>query len=654
MVLRILTYFALITILFTQVEVADIQFAGNKAYEAPVLLELLKSEVGEKYYSYYVNADELTIKNFYEANGYIDVEVSSILENFEKSFTEKRLIFNIRENWRYYFGNISVSGNKIFTSEELLEEFNPNKGDPYQVQKISDWLTKLVKKYKNNGKPFVAIDPQTKFAADNRFSIDLEIKIDEKNTVFFRKINVQSSDSNSLITDSLIIQKEFEFAKGEKYSLEKIEETQKYLYRTGIFQNVNFKAKEIKSGLVDSSTTDSVDMTLNLRERKRSYIGASLGLSTDQDQYIFLKSDDDQPFLNSLSYDLEVDVGKRNIWEGSGTDIGLLINPVFALDENNTMQVFSSKYRIYMAFLNQPFHRFKANLNFTYHELSHPRLNTKLKRLTGNYTTSYQVSDYSFLDFGLTLDVNSEDSTNNPVELKTEEKIRLGFLNSNVYSISANYRIDKRDNFVFPNDGYVVNSRLSASITENEDERVSFYTFRLDWKRYQPFFSSKNAIFASNIVLASVVSDASLKSIPKASRFYSSGLLRGFNTKSPHGPQVQIYEQNSTDSISYLAEGGKFMFILNLEIRRRLINDFYGQVFFDIGSLWRELENVNLNSLRFTYGLGLSYNLDLLVLRLDYGFKFRRLHYDVLDPIFPNNIKKDSPGELSFGFSYHF
>ena len=654
MVLRVLTFFLYITFIFSQVEISEIKFNGNKTFDASVLVELLKSEEGEKYYSYYVNADELTIKNFYEANGFIDVEINSMLVNDEKSFTEKKLIFNIRENWRYYFNDIRITGNKIFTKDELLEDFNSEKGDPYQVQKISDWLTRLVKKYKNNGKPFVFIDPLTSFSPDNRFYINLTLKIDEKNTVFFRKIKVLSSDSNKLVTDSSVIAGEFEFVKGEKYSLKKIEETQKYLYRTGIFQNVNFRATEIKTNSLDSSITDSVDMTLLLRERKRSYVGASLGLSTHQDQYIFLKNSEDNSLFNNLSYNLELDVGKRNIWEGSGTNIGLLVNPVFALDDQKTLQVFSSKYRLYMSFLNQPFHRFKANLNFTYHELSHPQLNTKLKRLTGNYTTTYQVSDFSHLDLGLTLDVNSEDSTNNPVVLTNEQKIRLGFLNSNVYSISANYRIDKRNNFVFPSSGFVINSKVVASITENENEKVNFYTIRFDWKRYQPFLSSKNAIFASNIALGSVISEASIKSIPKASRFYSSGLIRGFNSKSPHGPQIQVYEENATDSISYLAEGGKFMFILNLELRRRILGNFYGQVFLDIGSLWRELNDVNLKSLRYTYGLGFSYNLDLLVLRLDYGFKFRRKLYDVLEPIFPDKIKKDSPGELSFGFSYHF
>lgn len=117
---------------------------------------------------------------------------------------------------------------------------------------------------------------------------------------------------------------------------------------------------------------------------------------------------------------------------------------------------------------------------------------------------------------------------------------------------------------------------------------------------------------------------------PYREYFYAGGAnsIRAFSVRSI-GPGS--YRPENRTKYSYFEQIGSFKFETNLEYRFPLFGNFYGAVFLDAGNVW-ELENYEYyNGGKFRFknffkelalgtGLGLRYDLSMLVLRADLGF----------------------------------
>ena len=145
---------------------------------------------------------------------------------------------------------------------------------------------------------------------------------------------------------------------------------------------------------------------------------------------------------------------------------------------------------------------------------------------------------------------------------------------------------------------------------------------------------------------------------PFSELFYVGGAnsIRAFTVRSIGPGSFQGIPGNS--QFSYLMQNGDSKFVANLELRRRLFGSLYGAVFLDAGNVWNSRDwtlqhddeddqtthdfidtwndlfahtgfhaNKFFRELATGTGIGLRYDLDFLVLRVDWGFGLH-LPYD--------------------------
>jgi outer membrane protein assembly factor BamA len=119
---------------------------------------------------------------------------------------------------------------------------------------------------------------------------------------------------------------------------------------------------------------------------------------------------------------------------------------------------------------------------------------------------------------------------------------------------------------------------------------------------------------------------------PFSEQFYVGGAnsIRAFTVRSiGPGSFVPIGGRQ----VSYLLQNGEIKFVANLEYRRRLFGSLYGAAFLDAGNVWSHDDKIVggdyqfrpknfLKELATGTGLGLRYDLEFLVLRVDWGFGF--------------------------------
>lgn len=146
---------------------------------------------------------------------------------------------------------------------------------------------------------------------------------------------------------------------------------------------------------------------------------------------------------------------------------------------------------------------------------------------------------------------------------------------------------------------------------------------------------------------------------PYSEQFYVGGAnsIRAFTVRYV-GPGS--YHNPDGKNISYLDQTGDIRLLANLEYRPRLLGSLYGAVFIDAGNVWNfkendrpggafKLKNVP-KEMALGTGVGLRYDLDFLVIRVDWGIG---LHVPYKSGFYNVGSFKDSQS-LHFAIGYPF
>ncbi len=150
---------------------------------------------------------------------------------------------------------------------------------------------------------------------------------------------------------------------------------------------------------------------------------------------------------------------------------------------------------------------------------------------------------------------------------------------------------------------------------------------------------------------------------PYSEQFYVGGAnsIRAFTVRAI-GPG----RYKATDSgLSYLDQTGDIKFVANLEYRPRLLGDLYGAIFLDAGNIWLLRDdnyrgsdavfrwNSIINDMAVGTGLGLRYDLEFFVIRLDWGLGLH-MPYDTGKSGFFNINRLSDCQSLHLAIGYPF
>ncbi len=157
-----------------------------------------------------------------------------------------------------------------------------------------------------------------------------------------------------------------------------------------------------------------------------------------------------------------------------------------------------------------------------------------------------------------------------------------------------------------------------------------FVKLETDYTKTWPMDSKSKVVGHVNAGI--IYSYGNSKDAPFSELFYVGGAnsIRAFTVRSI-GPGGFVPEGGK--QWSYLMQNGQIKFVVNLEYRRRLFGDLYGAAFLDAGNVWNYDDEIAKSETIFKpknffkqlatgTGLGLRYDLEFLILRVDWGFGF--------------------------------
>ena len=177
---------------------------------------------------------------YYNEQGYRDARIvnDTVWDAPSKKSDQERLKVkvNIHEGRKFYFRNITFSGNTVYSDDVLRRSLRISKGDPYNRQLLDQNLqynpsgTDISSLYMDNGYLFFRSTP-VEVAVEND-SIDIEIRINEGKQARIRNVWVEGNT----ITNDKIIMRELYTRPGDLFSRDAVLRSRRELLTLRFFE----------------------------------------------------------------------------------------------------------------------------------------------------------------------------------------------------------------------------------------------------------------------------------------------------------------------------------------------------------------------------------------------------------------------------------
>ncbi len=269
-----------------RVRIKDINFIGNEHVKDFKLARAMKKTKSNKFYNFfnskkfnqkeYINDKKLVLSAFNEA-GYRDAR---LVRDSVYYIEPKRLAIDLvfEEGDKYYFRDITWTGNSVYPSEVLNSVLQVQKGDVYDVVTMEKRLRgggkqtdmDVSKLYRDNGYLFFNITPvETNIQND---SVDVELRISEGKQATLNNIVINGND----LTSEKVVRRQIFTRPGYLFRQSDFERSIREIASLGQFDPEAIMGEGGYS-IIPNQLNNTVDLVYNVTEKPSSQLELSGG-----------------------------------------------------------------------------------------------------------------------------------------------------------------------------------------------------------------------------------------------------------------------------------------------------------------------------------------------------------------------------------------
>ena len=269
-----------------KVKVQEIHFIGNEHVKEYKLARSMKKTKSRKFYNFfhtkkfdpkeYPNDKKSLISAFNEA-GYRDAR---IVKDSIYTIEPGRLGIDItvEEGDKYYFRDITWTGNSVYHSDQLNQVLSIKPGDVYDIVTMEKRLFgggkqtdyDISKLYRDNGYLFFSVTPvETNIQND---SVDVEMRISEGKQATLNNIIINGND----LTSEKIVRRQVFTRPGDLFSQSDFERSIREIASLGQFDPESIMSSSGYS-MITHQNDNTVDLVYNVTEKPSSQLELSGG-----------------------------------------------------------------------------------------------------------------------------------------------------------------------------------------------------------------------------------------------------------------------------------------------------------------------------------------------------------------------------------------
>ena len=594
-----------------QIDIRSVNISGNKSIKKKELMPLLRQRPsnfsftfkGTSFNNRLLKMDGLTLKNYFISKGFLMVEVkeSAIIDG-----NVADIYFEIIEGKQFFVSNVVIEGNINLSKEKIQKILNIFSGEPFNSVLLNERVSSLQKELEKYSKLFSIIEIEP-IIVD---SVIVNISISEGEDVFIKNTYIEGVDGK----DNNFVKRELLYKNGDRYNPKKVEKSKMRLKETGIYSLINITPVKV------SESDSLVNLILTLSEYKQREWLSVGGFEPIE----FYEGLDPLPSIGGF-----VEWRNRSIF--------------------NTNSNFSTKFLIGFPWetnFNLP--RLRYDIGFDTNWIFGIRWPTKLNSFYEtliNYDQEnidrveryglemLQIIMFDNRSYFQNITVWENFSDNNVSTLDSAGLINsvTSIKNLQQRSLSFRLHIDKKDDPLFPQKGYLLDLYLKSTGYLLGGERNYL---KIDFSINNYFMISKNSVLASRFKLGRIWSWEDSYNDYSYEKFYLGGSanMRGW----------EILKYSTISNLGVIPFGGTSRFLSNIEFRNQMNQNLGITLFFDGGILGENFNEMQNSRLGWDIGIGLTISTPLGPVRLDFAVPYM------------NNEMNLSNGKINFGVQYLF
>ena len=254
--------------------ISEIHMMGNTIVsERSLKNKIALKEVGflkdGAYQSSVLEQDKKTILSYYNERGYIDANILDVkIEssvNDEKQRNDLVITFVIQEGAQYTFSGLTITGNEIFSTEQLASNMKLKEGSIFNMIKFEEGLSAIANVYYESGYMSNGFYPVPERDSDRK-EISYNLVIEERARSHIENVIVKGNNK----TKDYVITREIPIEPGDIFSREKVISAMRNLYNLQYFSNV-------MPDVLQGSEENLVDLVFSVEET--STIALNLGMA---------------------------------------------------------------------------------------------------------------------------------------------------------------------------------------------------------------------------------------------------------------------------------------------------------------------------------------------------------------------------------------
>ncbi len=269
-----------------KVRIKDIHFIGNEHVKEYKLARSMKKTKSNKFYNFFHS------KKFNEKE-YLSDKKSALSAFNEAGYRDARLVrdsvyylepgklgidLEFEEGDKYYFRDVTWTGNSVYSSNDLSDVLGIHKGDVYDVVTMEKRLygggkqneMDITKLYRDNGFLFFNINPvETNIQND---SVDVELRISEGKQATLNNIIINGND----LTNEKVVRRQIFTRPGYLFSQSDFERSIREIASLGQFDPEAIMQPGGYS-VLPNALDNTVDLVYNVTEKPSSQLEVSGG-----------------------------------------------------------------------------------------------------------------------------------------------------------------------------------------------------------------------------------------------------------------------------------------------------------------------------------------------------------------------------------------
>jgi outer membrane protein insertion porin family len=519
------------------------------------------------------------------------------------------LSFDVEPGPRSTVAEIAFRGNSVFSSTELRQAIaikDEGEFSPTQAREARQSIRNL---YTDQG--FLEVAAQYSIVDLDNNRVKLVYEVNEGSRALIADVKITGHTK----TREASIARFFDFKPGETLTPDKIRRTQRELFATGAFSEVNVHTEP-----VDINEPEARHVTVHVTEAKPLLMIYGLGYSTDEGPRGLLQLTNTNLFgrVNTASIRVRASF-RQQLLQVQYTDPrvlggnwGATISAFY--DRNNNLQTFLQRRLV------------------TGGRTVNEGPGFGIERFVSFLQTERKYSDTTSLRLRYSFESSKLFNVQEiPVEeiARNAQAVRLG-------KLSAGFTQDTRDSALNPTKGQLFSfdhSLAARPFGGNEAFNKSFINYQhyRQLSAQTPVLRDSVLAFAGRLGIAApfsvrgsgangAITDAD-RLLPIGERFFSGGAttLRGFQFEQA-GPQAILEPRNEEELPTLVPLGGNALLVMNFELRYPLTTQLRLVPFYDLGNVFRRVGDMKFKNLTHSIGLGLRFNTPIGPVGVDYGY----------------------------------